>query len=302
MACHAMSVAQSTWRLELFVKSKADVQSQIPFLISNNIMRINLPNKSDKDDLLDCIKQLRVAVPSIDIAVHYSIKYNYSRSYDAAYAKFQQFCQDVREYIGPGQGHVLLVSGGGKKRKLECVGALQRAAADTMPEVPSSDPQAHTLQVMLHARSKWPALYVAFNVYLPDPAERQAEYARLQCKLQTSLVQGIYLQIGTDMHQLQEGLDYVQQLCRELYVARGLPQPEVLGSVFVPTPRLLSQMRFRPWNGVYLSEEYLSGVEPAERITKQLLKLYAVNNVVPLVESAVRDEHELAHVNELLHV
>lgn len=47
--------------------------------------------------------------------------------------------------------------------------------------------------------------------------------------------------------------------------------PQLLGSVLLPTPRLLAQMRFRPWNGVFLSEQYLSGVPEAEAITWQLL-------------------------------
>lgn len=59
-------------------------------------------------------------------------------------------------------------------------------------------------------------------------------------------------------------------------------------------------MRFRPWNGVFLSEEYLSSVEAAEAITERLLDAYACHGVVPLVESAVKSKGELSHVQELL--
>lgn len=38
--------------------------------------------------------------------------------------------------------------------------------------------------------------------------------------------------------------------------------------------RLLAQMRFRPWNGVFLCEEYLGGVEAAEGITRQILQVW----------------------------
>lgn len=49
----------------------------------------------------------------------------------------------------------------------------------------------------------------------------------------------------------------------------------------------------RPWNGVFLSEEYLGSVEAAEGITRQLLGVYAAAGVVPLLESAVKTEEEL---------
>jgi hypothetical protein len=59
-------------------------------------------------------------------------------------------------------------------------------------------------------------------------------------------------------------------------------------------------MKFRPWNGVFLSEEYLESVEAAEAITARLLQAYAEHGVAPLVESAVRSEQELERVQQLL--
>ena len=40
------------------------------------------------------------------------------------------------------------------------------------------------------------------------------------------------------------------------------------GSVFLPSRKLLAQMKFRPWNGVFLSDEYLGSVEAATAITR----------------------------------
>jgi hypothetical protein len=56
----------------------------------------------------------------------------------------------------------------------------------------------------------------------------------------------------------------------------------------------------RPWNSVFLSEEYLSSVESAESITTQLLEAYAAAGVVPLLESAVKSEDELRKAYSLL--
>ena len=64
--------------------------------------------------------------------------------------------------------------------------------------------------------------------------------------------------------------------------------------------RLLAQMRFRPWNGVFLSEDYLGSIEAAERITSELLEAYRQHGVVPLVESAVRSVADYRRLGDLL--
>jgi hypothetical protein len=52
--------------------------------------------------------------------------------------------------------------------------------------------------------------------------------------------------MGTDLQQLQSGLAYVQQLTQELTTQQPAVQaPLLLGSVFLPSKRLLAQMRFR---------------------------------------------------------
>jgi hypothetical protein len=63
---------------------------------------------------------------------------------------------------------------------------------------------------------------------------------------------------------------------------------------------LLLLLLLRPWNGVFLSQEYLSSVEAAESITAQLLAAYAAAGVVPLLESAVKSEDELRKAYSLL--
>lgn len=68
----------------------------------------------------------------------------------------------------------------------------------------------------------------------------------------------------------------------------------------MPTKQLLAQMRFRPWNGVYLSEEYLASVERAEQITHCILTQYHDAGVVPLVESRVTSAAELRRVERML--
>lgn len=53
------------------------------------------------------------------------------------------------------------------------------------------------------------------------------------------------MQMGTDFGKLTTGLNYAKALFHDLYTQAGKQQPQLLGSVFVPSKRLLAQMRFR---------------------------------------------------------
>lgn len=59
-------------------------------------------------------------------------------------------------------------------------------------------------------------------------------------------------------------------------------------------------MKYRPWNGVFLSDEYLSGIEAAEGITASILKVYHQYGVKPLVESKIGSTAELRRCHEML--
>lgn len=60
------------------------------------------------------------AVPGADVCVHYSLKWNYHTNVERSYKAFRAFCKDMAALEG--QASVMLVSGGGKKRKLDTVG------------------------------------------------------------------------------------------------------------------------------------------------------------------------------------
>eukprot|EP00775_Hariotina_reticulata_P012875 gene12875-13001_t len=252
----ARSTQNYNWRLELFFKSHEELQRQLPFLQKHGIRKVNLTNKIDKDDLLASVKLLQAAIPDLDVCVHYSIKYNYDRT---------------------PSGH-LEKGASARSRK-------RPAASGVRPNTSVGS-----------SGSQLPSLAVAFNPYLPDERDAQVERTRLREKLATGLVDRIYLQMGTDLHCLSSGLQYLQQLTQE-----GLCEPpQLLGSLFLPSKRLLAQMKFRPWNGVFLSDEYLSSVEAAEAITKNLLSVYSDAGVVPLVESAVTTDSDMLRLQALL--
>ena len=52
--------------------------------------------------------------------MHYSLKWNYHTNVERSFDAFQQFCADMAALDA--KVSVMLVSGGGKKRKLDTVG------------------------------------------------------------------------------------------------------------------------------------------------------------------------------------
>ncbi|KAJ3088163.1 hypothetical protein HK102_009425, partial [Quaeritorhiza haematococci] len=309
------------WRLELYFKSQTDLEELvIPFLQAHpSLRRVNITNKVNNEPLLKYVETLTTALPDIDLCVHYSIKNQYERVgrggsgqrrkpttsglggdvitqddteiVSRNLTRLQRFCSSI--HLGSQQSdpnvNILLVSGSSKeKRRFDSVKALQLLSS---PDQKSSAAGEDTINTL-------PPFYVAFNPFIPDPGALEIEKKRLEQKLETGLVSGIYFQFGTDLHALQSGIDFInQQLDRlnsdnQSSIHRG-KTVSLLGSVFIPSKRFLAQMRFRPWQGVYLSQEYLSDLNFAEAFTRQLLRLYSDNDVVPLVETAVKKDDDL---------
>ena len=74
--------------------------------------------QAKEDQLLECCRIITSAVPSAQICVHYSLKWNYNQSMEQSFQAFADFCVTLSE---DKQSSMLLVSGGGKKRKLDSV-------------------------------------------------------------------------------------------------------------------------------------------------------------------------------------
>ncbi|KAL3911791.1 MAG: hypothetical protein SGILL_007144, partial [Bacillariaceae sp.] len=75
----------------------------------------------------------------------------------------------------------------------------------------------------------------------------------------------------------------------------------IAGSLFLPTKKLIAQQKFRPWNGVFLSQEFLSGPEDATAILQEMIKLYSKHGVEVLWEApGIRTEKDMNLVNDLM--
>ena len=266
-------------RLELFAKDTAGIVASARQLAGLSGLRgLNIPHKSKDANPIHAMQELQgILQPEYlrTVVPHYSLKNGYGGSPANCLRLFEEFYSASVQLPCPPR-EILLVSGSGS-RQFDTVKCLQ--------------------QLSVPSEGDAPEIGVAFNPFFPDRPSRQRERARLIQKLATGKVSAIWLQIGSDLELLSDGLNFL----REQRIARALPL-RVYGSVFIPSRQLLAQMRFRPWNGVFLDDEYLSSVEAAEAVTRAVCGLYAQHGVEVLVETAVRSDAEWRHAQGLLGV
>ena len=292
-------------RVEFFFKAQSELSSLVNFmnayprpaeavatsLITNLaaappklFSKFNLANKVKNDNLLESAKNIIRVMPEADVCVHYSLKYNSQKSVEQSFTYFNGFLLKAEEI---GVKEVMIISGSGDKKALNTVSCLQM--------LHKSENRATDIDIA-----------VAFNPYFPDPKSRAVEVERLNEKLATGMVSAIYLQFGSDLTLLREGLTAIQAaLALNGNMSRKTNGKEpklinVLGSVMIPSKQLLARMKFRPWNGVFLSTTFLSDVPTAESIVREMLEIYKSFNVEPLVETAFKNNLEAAHILALL--
>jgi hypothetical protein len=248
----------AAWRLEAPVGAKGGPARWAELLRREHAARVNLPVKSRADADAAVARALALADalgPRADVCVHYALSHAYGGSAKAALARLRAAAAALAAARG---ARLLLVSGGGARRALDTAAALRALAAAPPPALPP--------------------LAVAFNPYFPAEADRATERAKLRAKLAAGLpIAEVYLQFGTEIGLLEEGLDFLE---------RAAPQVRVLGSALVPDARLLAGLRFRPWRGLYVGDEYLSGVPAAEAALGRVLAVYKRRGVAPLFEGA----------------
>jgi len=99
------------------------------------------------------------------------------------------------------------------------------------------------------------------------------------------------LQFGTDLIRLKQALE----------VLSSQNNIQLAGSLFLPTKQLIAQQKFRPWNGVFLSSDFLSGPEAASGIVVEMIKLYQAYNAEILWEApGIRTLKDLEMIEQLM--
>jgi len=253
-------------------------------LSSEGFRDFSLVNKNADDKVLKWVDTCLDEVPGSTVCAHYSIRYNKDKG--GAEATFRRFSEHLHTLEKRGHGtraEVLLISGSGPKTPLDTVACLERLKDECLKGAKSNE-QGRT--------AANPQLGVAFNPYYADDAQAQIERQRLRSKLATNQIQSVWLQFGSGTDLLTQSLQWLRDV---------EPTIRIVGSLFLPTKQLIAQQRFRPWNGVFLSPEYLSGPECAETISKEILAIYLKFGVEVLVEApGVRTLKDIATLRSLL--
>lgn len=275
-------------------------------------------NKSNTDTIQLWTDVIREEIPNADVCAHYSLKYNKCRKKDGAFLLLNDFVKDMQrsgvcyddvgnvdtdadvndDGNGMGDEHerecakneVLLITGSGPKGKFDSVTALKRLKVKQaflqLPLKNTNTKGYHKEHLTMAA---------AFNPFFPSLQDLEAEKKRLVQKLDTGQVQKVYLQFGTDLQRLRSALDWLKEL-NSIH-----PSFDICGSIFLPTKKLIAQQKFRPWNGVFLSGEFLASEEGARGIVLYMMRLYEEYGCEILVEApGVRSDKDMKLVEQLL--
>merc|ERR1711871_1852416 len=190
-----------------------------------SVNKFNLTNKArnERDHLLKSANKIFEWGVSenldLDVCIHYSMKNNKGKTVEESLAILGKFLQQASSLSSSSSREstceLLLCSGGGKKK--------------TKPD---------TIQVlaMLPPASIPPniSLAVAYNPYEEDI---QGENLRLKEKLLYN-VEKIYLQFGSDLNKLREGMEFINGLNKERLQQGKIPL-KIIGSVMIPSKQLL---------------------------------------------------------------
>ena len=215
---HFTMETSSSPRIELFFSDASQLRERVRWLTGRGFSKFNLVNKAEADALISHVRAIQGVCDGVHVCVHYSLKYRkspQSRRVSDHAEKLHAFQRNLRTKCDRTQ--LLLISGSRPAKSWTTIQALNSLQLGTK-------------------------VAVAFNPFFPKAEDRKVEFDRLQQKFQSGSVEQVYLQFGCHVDLAKEGLEYVRKLDTNM---------PITASIFLPTAQLLSQQRFRPWNGVF---------------------------------------------------
>ena len=276
-----ISINLNNIRIEISFKSLDELRRILSFYQKNNLYKINIPCKNSlkKDFLLESIKISREEFPNIDIIPHFSILHEFKRNKNNTHASFYNFLHVIKNL---GCKEVLLVSGSQKRSTLDSVSALNMLKGNTF------------------FSSNEIFIGVAFNPYLQGFMFEQ-EILRLEKKLASGLVRSIWFQFGSDYKLFKSRMQIVNNLISKILRNDSkISQIRFFGSILIPSKQFLARFKFRPWKGVYCSEQFLDSIEIANEQTRKLLQTYKEYEIYPVIETNTSTENYLNNLKRFL--
>ena len=261
-------------RFEISFKSYEELRLILSFYQKNNIYKINIPSKNSlkKDFLLNSIKISKEEFPEIDIIPHFSIQHEFNKNRFNTLNSFIKFLQTVKDY---GSNQVLLVSGSQKRLTLDSVSAL-----------------SYLNNNKLFSNSDL-SIGVAVNPYLPSFLFED-EIVNLDKKIKSGFVTSIWIQFGTDCKLLERRIEKIKKiifLFEQTFSKKS--NISIFGSILLPSKQFQARFKYRPWKGVYCSNDFLESIELANNLVVKLLKTYRKHNIYPIIETDTSKEDKL---------
>ena len=268
-------------RFEISFKSYDELRSILSFYQKHNLYKINIPCKSSlkKEFLLGSIKISREEFPNLDIIPHFCILHEFKRTRINTQESFYEFVQFVKSH---GCSKVLLISGSQKRSSLDSVSLL--GSSKYNPLLTNDDF----------------SIGIAFNPYLSNFSFHE-EIKRLKKKLKSGLVSSIWIQFGTDASLLQSRINILQNIILSTIKNNSkISDISVYGSILIPSRQFIARFKYRPWKGVYCTDEFLESVDAANKLVVELLKVYKLNKITPIIESNISTDDQLKSLGMLL--
>ena len=120
------------------------------------------------------------------------------------------------------------------------------------------------------------------------------EISRLEKKIKSGLVSSIWIQFGTDYKLLKSRIEILSNMLSVNSNNNSkVGKISLFGSILIPSRQFLARFKYRPWKGVYCSNEFLKSEEIAHEIIINLLKTYKFNKICPLIETGISTDKHL---------
>ena len=263
----------SNLRFELSFKNISQLENKLNFCKINKIKNINIPCKGiiKKDFFYSTIKYISKNFQEFNITYHYSLYHQYSQNKEKSYQDFLDFLNNShsnRNY------EILLVSGSNKKKNFDAI---------------------HVLSKLKEEQNLKVKLGIAHNPYLKKYYKDTSERERLEMKLSSGLIKSIWFQYGTDIKVLQNEITYLKKVAEYEKI-------NLFGSLLIPSKQFIARFKFRPWKGVYISENCLYSLEDFYNFTRDLVCFYRKNNIIPVIETDFASSEKLDSIYDYLEI
>ena len=268
------------FRLEISFKDFDQLKKKLDFCLNNKIYKINIPCKGNikKDFLLEVVKFIGVKYKTLDVTYHYSFYHQFHKNKNISYQIFLNFLEANKTFNK--NNEILLVSGSKKRNEFEVLSILEKLKFDLCKNMKFG---------------------VAFNPYFFEESDYKIERNRLIKKLNSFFVQSIWLQFGSEINQLAREINFLNKMIgnSEKFIDKEI---NIYGSLFIPSKQFLARFKFRPWKGVYLSNEYLNSLDESIKITKKIIDFYSNNSIIPLVETELFSEKQFKDAQNFINM